>query len=294
MDFHFKWDVYAWHPDDKVRQLSPDDGDFFQPCIHPEGNEVVFAGNKSGPPRIWRASTSGETISAITPEDSCATQPVYSSDGSMIAFISDRDSGESPTTVVELDQTRAPRYSNIFVMDLASGEERKLTEGVFLDERPCFSPDGSIIAFVSWRIGGPTLWTVPVDGSAPLMKFPYQGFVYRPWFSVDGEWIFFMGVPIIRRQIWRIRPSGDDLGPLENDDQGFSHGPFADPGGEVLLMHSTRGQENYSIWELPLDGTPPKKLTPPGFDGPKPGNIGHATRSRNQVITFDVQRLMEA
>ena len=291
MSLSMKWDVYVWHPNGEVIQISPDGGDYFQPCIHPDGTEVVFAGNITGPPRIWRSSTSGDTVSAITPEDSGATQAVYSSDGSMLAFMSDRDSGEPSTTVEELDQTRAPKYGNIFLMDMGSDEVRKLTEGPFLDERPCFSPDGLMIVFVSWRIGGPTLWSVPTDGSAPPEKFPYQGFVYRPWFSVDGEWIFFMGVPIIRRQIWRVRPSGEDLGPMINDDQGFSHGPFADPGGEVLLMHSTRGQNHYSIWELPLDGSPPRSLIPPGFEGPTHGNLGHATRSRDGTIAFDNEKI---
>ena len=74
---------------------------------------------------------------------------------------------------------------------------------------------------------------------------------------------------------------------MENDDMGNSHGPFADPSKDVLLMHSTRGGK-FEIWELPLDGTKPVKLQPPGFE-----EALHATRSENGIIAFDSPRITE-
>jgi hypothetical protein len=45
----FYTDVYAWYPDGDIKKISPGDGIYFQPCIHPDGTHVVFYGNSTGP-----------------------------------------------------------------------------------------------------------------------------------------------------------------------------------------------------------------------------------------------------
>ena len=130
----------------------------------------------------------------------------------------------------------------------------------------------------------PRLWIVSSDGSTEPRPLQEQGWGNRPWYSVDGKWIFFFTDIDGRRHICKIPAEGGKLIPLPNDDAGKSHGPFADPGGKSLLMHSTRGG-SWSIWELPLDGSPPRKLMPAGFS-----SAAHPTRSKNGIITFDVIR----
>jgi hypothetical protein len=44
----FYADVYAWYPDGEVKKISPGDGIYFQPCIHPEGKHVVYYVNSIG------------------------------------------------------------------------------------------------------------------------------------------------------------------------------------------------------------------------------------------------------
>lgn len=50
-ELQFHTDVFAWYPDGKIKKISPGDGIYFQPCIHPGGTHVVYYGNSSGPPR---------------------------------------------------------------------------------------------------------------------------------------------------------------------------------------------------------------------------------------------------
>ena len=81
---------------------------------------------------------------------------------------------------------------------------------------------------------------------------------------------------------------GGDFEPLANDDKGLSRGPFTDPSGEVLLMHSNR-TGIWKCWELPLDGkSPPRTIQPPGFV-----KATHPTRAKNGVMTFDVWRVVK-
>ncbi len=279
---NFRADVYVWLPDGEVCRLSPGDGIYYQPCIRPDGAEVVFSGNASGPPQIWRASTVDSKIETITEPTNGARHPVYSWDGSLIAFTSDRATGEPPQAVEAMPVSGVPERGNIFVVDFEGGGLVQVTEGPFSDQRPCFSPDGSTIVFVSNRSGAPALWSVPTDGGVAPQQLPYAEPAYRPWYSVDGGWIFFI-ILVGRHQICRVKPYGTEAERLLNDDRGQSHGPFADPAGEVLLMHSTRGGDRYGIWELPLDGAEPRKFQPPGIE-----SATHATRSRNRVVAFDV------
>lgn len=288
----FYTDVYAWYPDGTIERISPGDGIYFQPCIHPEGTRVVYYGNSSGPPRVWVADLkTGETV-AITPPDSNARHPVFDWDGRRIAFSSDHVFDQKHETVEEMTpsgDSPPGSHFNIFVMDEDGKNVRQVTKGPLQDERPCFSPDGKKIAFVSNRLGKKNgLWWVSADGTKggpwPLLR---KGWGYRPWYSVDGQWIFFYSGIGKRHRICKVPATGGELVPLPNDSLVLSHGPFADPGGKSLLVHGIGEGEFHGIWEIPLDGGPPERLMPPGFEKI---HHGHATRGKNGVITFDALR----
>ena len=128
MPLSFRSDVYVWHADGEVRSVSPGNGIYYQPCIHPDRSDVVYAGNAAGPPRLWRAGSDGSgEPAALTPEGSGARHPVYSSDGSRITFTSDRDSGKAPQTMAEMNPSGMPAHGNIFVMDSASETAKSTT-----------------------------------------------------------------------------------------------------------------------------------------------------------------------
>ncbi len=284
-------DVYAWFPDGRVKKITPGDGIYIHPCIHPEGEYVVFFGGVLGPSRVWKANLiTGEMIS-LTPSDSSADNAVFAWDGKRIVFCSDRASGQRPAQVEDVARFPPPEGGiiNIFTMDSDGEDVRQVTSGPYQDQRPCFSPDGNTIAFASNRAWGGAefrLWSVPADGSEEPGLLQRRGLGYRPWYSRDGKWIYFFTDIRGRHQICKIPAEGGDFVPLANDDSGLSHGPFVDPGGEVLLMHSNRSG-TWQIYELPLDGAaPPRLLQPPGFV-----KATHPTRAKNGVITFDVWRV---
>lgn len=287
----FYTDVYAWYQDGKIKKISPGHGIYFQPCIHPEGTHVVYWGNSAGPPCIWIADlTSGETLSLTTSEAN-ARHPVYDWTGEYIAFSSDHVFEQKHETVEDMTPSGdAPPDShyNIFIMDANGKNVRQVTKGRYLDERPCFSPDGKFITFVSNRDGKKSgLWTVPLDGGKEPWPLLQRGWGYRPWYSVDGQWIFFYTNVRLRHRICKIAAKGGKIIPLVNDNFKLTHGPFADPNGKSILVHAIDEGEFHGIWEIPLDGGAPQQLRPPGFDQI---HHGHATRGKNGVITFDALR----
>ena len=176
-ELQFYTDVFAWHPDGRVDRISPGDGIFFQPCIHPEGTHVVYYGNSSGSPRVLKADLRTGDITALTPPQASARHPVFDWAGAKIAFSSDHMFDQKHERVEDMTPAGEPpvdSYFNIFVMDADGANVEQITKGAYQDERPCFSPDGKDITFVSDRLGKKSgLWTVPVDGSQeprPLLQ----------------------------------------------------------------------------------------------------------------------------
>lgn len=287
----FYTDVYAWYPDGQVKKISPGDGIYFQPCIHPEGTHVVYYGNSTGSPRVWKADLKTGKIVALTPPDSNARHPVFDWEGKQIAFSSDHVFEQKHETVEEMTpsgDSPPGSHFNIFVMDADGKNVRQVTKGPYQDERPCLSPDGKEITFVSNRLGKKSgLWRVSVDGTKGPWPLLRKSWGYRPWYSADGQWIFFYSGINKRHRICKIPVKGGEIVPLENDDLQLSHGPFADPDGKSILVHGIKEGDFHGIWEIPLNGDPPHQLKPPGFETT---HHGHATRATNGIITFDALR----
>ena len=289
----FGADVFAWFPDGTVKQITPGDGIYIHPSISPDGEDVVFFGGISGPSRIWKANLITGQITALTDSSSCSDNAVFSWDGGKIVFSSDRASGHKPAQIEDVARFPPPKGGiiNIFTMDSDGKNVRQVTFGPHQDQRPCFSPDGATIVFASNRDSSGAefrLWSVASDGRSEPELLNREVLGYRPWYSKDGKWIYFFTDINGRHQICKMPAQGGDFTALANDDKGLSHGPFVDPGGEVLLMHSNRSG-TWKSYELPLDGvTPPRLLQPPGFV-----KATHPTRAKNGVITFDVWRVQK-
>ena len=184
-------DVFVWYPDGRVRRVYlRRRGIFYQASIHPDGTHVVFFGNTSGPPRVWKADLVRGALTALTPAGFGARHPVFSWDGARIAFASDCETGQVPERIEQMKgdgQPRANHLSHLFVMDADGRHVRQITSGPFQDQRPSFSPDGKTLVFVSNRDGAMRLWSVQADGSSAPRLLQSHGWGYRPWFSANGR-----------------------------------------------------------------------------------------------------------
>jgi hypothetical protein len=83
--------------------------------------------------------------------------PAISPDGTRVAFISDR---------------KVSSQGNVFVLDIASGQIRQVTDEFWVD-RPVWSPDGKSLAFLSYQRIGPVgnYWFVGPN----LLKSQFAG-----------------------------------------------------------------------------------------------------------------------
>lgn len=81
---------------------------------------------------------------------------------------------------------------DIYMSQVGSEEEIRLTDSLGRDDSPVFSPDGTHVYFNTERIGVSEIWRMKADGSEQ-MGLTFDG--YQDWFphpSPDGRWLAFL------------------------------------------------------------------------------------------------------
>ena len=112
------------------------------------------------------------SLSRLTMGSDFAASGAISPDGRLVAYASDRATGEN------LD---------IYVQDIKTGSVARFTDGPEDDYDPVFSPDGGQIAFRSERNGGGIYQVSTLGGPARLVIAGGRG----PRFSPDGRYLLY-------------------------------------------------------------------------------------------------------
>jgi hypothetical protein len=282
-------DVWAWWPNGETIRISPGDGAYMQACIHRDGERAVFWGGPAeAQPRLWMSPTDRSEPSALTPVDSGARHGTFARDAELITFSSNAAHRERGTMRDEATSGTPPSgHWNIYMMAPDGSNVRQITDGPHVDQRPALSPDGSTIAFVSDR--GRGLWLVDADGGNDPTSLGEEQLLYRPAWSLDGTVLYAFRITKARRQAGTVSLATGVFTSFDNDDRGNTHGPWADPRRDRLIVHSDR-DGSWRLWELPFDGTPMRKLSPPGHED---DICAHGTRADNDVLTFDRAAMTE-
>lgn len=180
------------------------------PRWSPDGTRLAFTSNREGGARqLYVIPVDGGEPLRLTdlPED--VETPAWSPDGRLLVFAS----RVPDSAYAETDERRRPprrfrrlqyklddvgwtgdRRRHLFVVP-ADGSEpaRQITDGDCEDARPCFSPDGSRIAFDSarhedWDIDlRRDLYLVPAQGGEPEPLTRGDGWYEAPSWSPDGR-----------------------------------------------------------------------------------------------------------
>lgn len=145
------------------------------PGVHPALSlaskaKIVFASDRDRQAEIHLMNADGSNERTLTKADD--DSPSWSPDGKSIVFSS-----------------RRGVTSQLFVMDLARGTERRLTNDPYQDLSPVWSPDGKRIAMLSFRDGLGQIFVMRADGSSVVQVTHTARPVSTPTWSPDGNTI---------------------------------------------------------------------------------------------------------
>ena len=239
-----------WQP--TFTQITSQSGLEWFPSLSPDGKWVVYGGDAEGNRDVFLQSTTGQTpIDLTTDSIDDDDQPAFSPDGERIVFRSSRDGGGifvmgrtgeavrrltrrgfkptwSPdgreiaftTENADLDPQNTVGLSSLWVVNVASGEERQL--GNIDAVLPSWSPHGQRIAYTTrGAIAGSTrldIWTIDRSGKNPIAVTTDGARNWNPVWAPDGRYLYFVsgrGGPI---NLWRVpidQTSGKTEGPPE-------------------------------------------------------------------------------
>ena len=178
------------------RMETPADGSWsrqnYLPIFSPDGTKIAFTSTRDGNPEIYVMNRDGSGIRRLTDNPAIDVTPTWSPSGNQIAWTSDR-TGNPQVYVMNADGTGQRRITtsgycdrptwspdpfneiayamrtgggfDVMVFSFASGESRRITDGIGSNESPAFSPNGRHIAFASTRLGKQQIFTIARDGN---------------------------------------------------------------------------------------------------------------------------------
>lgn len=174
-------------------------------AVSPDGSRLAYVGSaEDGTTQIFTAGIDGSGVRQVTraPVDVHgssvdASSPAWSPDGASIAYGMGFAVGDG---------------GDLFVLDVATGESRQVTEGARATELSQFTPDGSSLVYTAGRSSWTVLRTVPVTGgdSVPYIGRDFNAYSGQdnnaahkpPWIdaanaslSPDGSLVTYLGSP---------------------------------------------------------------------------------------------------
>lgn len=246
-----------------ARKLTSGAADSGWAAWSPDGKTLVFDSNRTDPDPgdadvvndVFSMRPDGTGVSTLTDSKGLSGDPVWSPDGSLIAFTADRG---DPV-----------HHQGIYVMSSDGGELRRVTvrpSGYQSDAQPRFSPDGKQLLFTRYRGEGRTekaaLFTVRLDGTGLRRLTTFALHAGDSDWSPDGKRIVFEAYPSpdAYGDIYVIGANGRNLRNLTRNPAGKagSADPVWAPDGRMILFldnRIVRGKPRTGLATTRPDGT---------------------------------------
>jgi eukaryotic-like serine/threonine-protein kinase len=256
------------------------------PALSPDGRMLVYVGqDETGQFDLYATRATGGAVVRLTNDAARESRPQFSPDGERVAFARRRP-GSS--------------VSEVAIVPALGGEVFVVLSGAAF---PVWSPDGSRLAVLHRAAPDRpvVLATMRLDGSdyreliAADQVYP---FLRYPAWSPDGRMLAIVrGRGGVAAEIWLVSADGREPVRRLSEEFGaiFSDQPVFTPDGRGVIHSSNRGGAT-NIWQLPLDRSPPMRLTTGAGPDVQPtvaasGAIAFRnSRWRNVLLVHELER----
>ncbi len=228
----------------------------YDPVFLPDGRilySAVAEGERDGVWSVAVSSRTGQAEGAPIKLPGFASMSVrqlaISADGNKLAY------------------TALGTSSNLWSLPLAPetglpvGEPVPLTFGSGRNNRPAFSPDGSRIAYDTWRAGvNRDIWLVDADGDhASRLSVDDAEDSHASWFPAADRVAFLSR----RDRGWALWSRHLDSGEVQRlgefgPDVGWAQ---VSPDGRRVAYHTREGSSTFNLWTANIDGSDRQRLT---------------------------------
>jgi Tol biopolymer transport system component len=197
----------------------------FSPALSPDGKQAAFVALN----QLYLVTIGNPIPRALTHDTYYKQGPAWSPDGKTLAYVSDKDGIE-----------------NIYLMDMATGTDKRAAASMDAQIFPAWSPDGRWMAFQ--KQDGATMLLELSSGATTLLA-PPTFFPGRPSFSPDGKTVAIATVKpyshrfregtssILTVDIATKKTTWHDPAPYESITTRTEDGPIYSPkGGEIAFI----------------------------------------------------------
>jgi Tol biopolymer transport system component len=257
---------------------------------------IVFDSNRDGNWNIWKMRDDGTQQTRLTTSLDVDDEPAFSPFGDKIAYIhrvpnqpyqvwimNADGSGAHQVTSEAIGMHGMPNWSpdgtriaycaytepfpngnhDICVINVDGSNRIRLTTDAGADEYPCFSPDGTRIAFTSDRNGGNwEIFVMDADGSNQNRLTNHVGLDEDPAWSHNGTRIAFASENSGLRGIWVMNADGSNLVQLTFPSNGYEDlKPAWNHDDSKIAFESSRSASGWDIFSMLADGSNVVRLT---------------------------------
>ena len=228
--------------------------------------------------KLWVADADGENAQPALTSPEPIISPVWSPDGSELAYVSFESrkpviyshmvaTGQRRLLANFKGSNSAPAWSpdgksvvatltlsgssQIYRLATDGSPPKRITSSRSIDTEPSFSPDGTQLYFVSNRGGSPQIYRMPAEGG-PAARVTFQGgYNTSPSLSADGRYMAYIGQVGSAFRVHTMDLASGEVRVL-TDTEGDESPSFA--ANSQMLVYATRLNGRDALMTVSVDG----------------------------------------